>query len=98
MNRIEKIAGKVAKDVRAMPTRPYFKGCASVIAEEVVSTGKSQGWIVANKNEPNFLNTYNSAKEAEKTLKKFNIGYVDDGFGEWGFARGGSDFFTWFVT
>lgn len=77
----------------AVTQRPYFKGCAAIIAREVVDTGKSLGWIVVNPNAPNYLNTYNAAKEAEMTLKRFNIGYVDDMFGEWGYERGGSDFF-----
>jgi hypothetical protein len=84
---------KVAKDVMAVTQRPYFKGCAAIIAREVVDQGKSLGWIVVNRDAPNFLNTYNAARDAETTLKRFNIGYQDDMLGEWGHERGGSDFF-----
>lgn len=91
MNRYNKIASKVVQAAQRM----YYKGCASVIAEEVVASGKSAGWFVVNKKYGNFLAVYNAAKEAEKTLKKFNIRYVDDGFGEWGYSReGGADFFN----
>lgn len=92
MNAVQELV-KIAKSVVAVTQRPYFKGCAAIIAREVVDTGKSQGWIVVNRDAPNFLNTYNSARDAEMTLGRFNIGYQDDMFGEWGYERGGSDFF-----
>jgi hypothetical protein len=79
---------KVARDLVAIPTRKYHQGCEGEISREVVLTGKSSGWIAEAGDR-----TWGIAQQAERRLSNFNIGYVDDMFGEWGLIRGGTKFF-----
>jgi len=80
----------VAKEVTAVTSRRFFPGCEAEIASEVVENGKSEGWNTQERGD----RTWKAAANAEKKLAKFNIGYIDDMFGEWGFSRGGSNFFS----
>jgi hypothetical protein len=65
----------------AAATRGYYPNAASEIAGEVVSTGRSRGWAGSD---------MELMSEIAEQLAKFNIGYVDDMWGDWAFVRGGT--------
>ena len=88
--RNEEVARELLAAARELTAvRRYFPGCAPDIAAEVVAKGHSDGWVAESEGD----RSWKAAREAEKHLAKFNIGYVDDMDGSWGFVRGGTDFF-----
>ena len=73
-------------------TRHYHTGCESEIAAEVLSVlsgGTSTGWCARREED----GTWVAARYAERQLSKYNIGYIDDMFGKWGYRMGGTSFF-----
>lgn len=60
---------------------------AADIAAEIVNDGESRGWGASSDREMEV------ASEIEHRLSRFNMGYIDDMAGGWGFTKGGSTFF-----
>lgn len=60
---------------------------AGEIAADVVARGGSDGWVAASSDQ------LKTAREVERILARFNIGYVDDMRGRWAHRTGGSRFF-----
>jgi len=61
--------------------RPYYAGAAAEIAAEVVRKNRSRGWAGSDQQ---------LMSDIAEHLARFNIGYVDDMWGEWAFVRGGT--------
>lgn len=59
-----------------------------IIASEVVETGSSKNWSRVNNN------NLALAKDLEKHLAKFNIGYTDPRNGSWSTKRDGTRYFS----
>jgi hypothetical protein len=59
-----------------------------VIASEVIQNGQSKNWSKVNEN------SLTVAKELERHLAKFNIGYTDPKNGIWSVAKGGTRYFS----
>ena len=82
--------GVVSRHFPGHISRIYYKNAkadAGTIAQEVISTGKSDGWSALT---DAYLKV---AKEIEQILAKFNIGCVDDARGTWRYVKGGSKLF-----
>ena len=68
-----------------MMIRYYYSrpNADSEIAAEVIKDGMSMGWV----------GELAQAKEIEQTLARYNIGYINDLSGMWGYVIGGTKFF-----
>lgn len=61
---------------------------SQLIASEVVQNGQSKNWSKVNEN------SLAVARDLERHLAKFNIGYTDPKNGTWTVAKGGTRYFS----
>jgi hypothetical protein len=61
---------------------------SKAIASEVIETGKSSNWTAANEN------NLTLARDLERHLAKFNIGYTSPNTGTWTARRDGTRYFS----
>lgn len=59
-----------------------------VIASEVVQNGQSKNWARVNEN------SLAVARDLERHLAKYNIGFTDPKTGTWSTSRGGTRYFS----
>lgn len=75
----------------------YRPGIWVDIGCEVLSRGRSSGWVIPKIDDPMYQKVARAAMDTEMLLRKFNIGYTDDMRGEWTHVTGGMRFFEGMV-